>query len=102
MNQNENIGEPRDTKAFDNLERALNEITESLGRKLTRESDAKLSPAQRTAAVTLLLRRADQLRRDRKLDLLEALARKKEPSAPSIPLTAEEKDALAKQVLGIE
>jgi hypothetical protein len=83
-------------------ERLLDETMIVIGREVMSKTLERLDPASRTAAARLLLKRADQRRVDRHQDFVEAQARKNEaPPAPALPLTADEKRAAVKKILGI-
>jgi hypothetical protein len=63
----------------------------------------RLNPEARTAAAKLLLKRADQRRVDRRLDMLEAEFKKETPpDKPGTGLAFEEKEARMKKILGIK
>jgi hypothetical protein len=54
----------------------------------------------RTAATRLLLKRADQRRVDRRLDMVEAEFKKDAPNKTDIGLTPEEREQRMKQIFG--
>lgn len=84
-------------------EHLLDWIMTLIGEEVIDYTLQRLHPEMRTAATRLLLKRADQRRVDRRLDMVEAEFKKGAPAAKSeTGLTAEEKEARYKQILGIE
>jgi hypothetical protein len=61
----------------------------------------RLHPEARTAAARLLLKRADQRRVDRRLDMLEEDRKKPAPRESQTGLTREEKEEAVDKILGI-
>jgi hypothetical protein len=83
-------------------EKVLDQAMELIGREVIRRTLYRLNPAARTAAARLLLKRADQRRVDRRLDMLEAEFKKDAPAKTGTRLTPEETEARYRQILSIE
>ena len=84
-------------------EKVLDQAMELIGKEVIRRTLYRLNPAARTAAAKLLLKRADQHRVDRRLDMVEAELKKDAREAKSdTKFTPEETEARYKQILSIE
>ena len=71
-----------------------------IGQEVIQRTLKRLNPGARTAAAKLLLKRADQRRVDRRLDMVDAL-NKGEESEVDTSLTPEGREAAVKRILGI-
>jgi len=84
-----------------NAEGVLDQVMMLLGQEVIYFTLKRLNPAARTAATRLLLKRADQRRVDRRLDLAEETLEKPGNEQAKSPFSATEKEAAVKQILGI-
>jgi hypothetical protein len=83
-------------------EKVLDRAMMLIGQEVIHRTLKRLNPMARTAAAKLLLKRADQRRVDRRLDMVEAEFKKDGPAAqPDIGLTPEEKRQRMKEILRI-
>jgi hypothetical protein len=81
-------------------EKVLDRCMALIGQEVIQRTLKRLNPGARTAAAKLLLKRADQRRVDRRLDMVDAL-NKGEESEVDTSLTPEGREAAVKRILGI-
>jgi hypothetical protein len=82
-------------------EKTLDVCMALIGQEVITSTMQGLSQEARNAATRLLLKRADQRRVDRRLDIVESEFKKDAPARPDLGLTPEEKEERMKEIFGI-